>query len=111
MNLRVGVVAGLLAGCAPGETCEAVTPGVWTASGTCFGVARTLTTAFDEEACRVSFQDWATVNGGEPTGGVVTGSDVALEGGAFEGCVGDVDGTSIIGTCPDGCAFELGTTP
>lgn len=109
MNLRVAALAAL-AGCGA-PPCEGPAPGPWTASGSCFGVARTMTTSVDEELCTVSFHDWATATGDEPTGGSITGDTVALEGGAFAGCVGDLGSTSIIGACDDGCAFELGTSP
>ena len=111
MTLRAAALVLVLAGCPAKDACDAALPGVWTASGTCFGVARTMTTSFDPDACTVSFGDWATATGTEPTGGVVTGADVALEGGAFDGCVGRLDGSAIEGTCADGCAFELGTSP
>ena len=111
MNVRGGLVVALVAGCSSGEPCDAVIPGAWTASGTCFGLARTMTVAFDEDTCAVRFEDWATATGIEPTGGLVLGARITLEGGGFDGCVGELDGASIIGTCPDSCAFELGTTP
>ncbi len=104
------LAAAALAGCGA-PPCEVPPAGTWTASGTCVGVAQTMTTSFDTDLCTVAFDDWATATGNEPTGGVITGASVVLQGGAFEGCVGDVDPTAIIGTCADGCGFELGTRP
>jgi hypothetical protein len=119
--MRLVVLAVLLVACGSGpadgtappdgdaaeRTCDALPSGGWTVDGACFGMSMGVGLAFDADDCSFTLDDWSMTHGGMPEGGTVDGDAVLLTGGDFEGCEGALDGASMSGVCPDGCAWEL----
>lgn len=87
--------------------CSVPESGTYDASGSCFGMGMGVDLTMDAEACTFTLSDWSMNHAGLAEGGTVTGTDVTLVGGDFEGCEGTIDGDTLTGTCSDGCAWEL----
>ncbi len=96
----------------PGTTdtapaCTAPTEGPWEATGSCFGMLMTATlTVGGADGCRFTFDEW-NMQMSVPEGGRVDGTDVTLTGPGWDDCTGTTDGTSIEGSCGDGCTYEM----
>lgn len=92
---------------AAGGECVEMMAGTWEGSGNCFDMPMTNTAAVD--GCEITFDDWSMTGESLPTGAVVVGSAATLTGDGWSDCTGALadSGMSIVGTCPDGCAFTL----
>lgn len=87
--------------------CTAVEGGPWSAIGSCFGMTMTATlTVGGADGCRFTFDEWNMMMS-VPEGGRVEDSDVTLTGAGWDDCTGTTDGTSIEGSCGDGCTYEM----
>jgi hypothetical protein len=86
--------------------CTPLTEGPWTADGSCFGMVMSATLTVGTDGCSFTFSDWDMAMS-VPEGGTVAGSDIALTGANWDDCTGTTDGTSMQGTCGDGCAFTM----
>lgn len=89
-----------------GTGCATLTEGGWTANGSCFGMLMTATLTVGSDGCSFEFSDWDMAMS-VPEGGSVDGSDVSLTGAGWDDCTGTTDGTSISGSCGDGCTFDM----
>jgi hypothetical protein len=58
------------------------------------------------DGCRFEFSDW-NMGMSVPEGGKVEDGDVTLTGAGWDDCTGTTDGTSISGSCGDGCTYEM----
>ncbi len=100
----------LLVACSDGAdepgVCAALSEGPWSASGSCFGMVMTTTLTVDGDGCRFTLDDW-DMEMSVPEGGAVDGSDVTLSGAGWDDCTGTTDGTSLEGSCGDGCTYEM----
>nr|MBA2320503.1 hypothetical protein [Deltaproteobacteria bacterium] len=88
------------------QGCTAITEGDWTADGSCLGMMMSATLTVGTDGCSFEFSNW-DMQMDVPDGGTVSGSDVTLTGDGWTDCTGTTDGTSINGTCGDGCAFDM----
>jgi hypothetical protein len=86
--------------------CTAVAEGGWSASGSCFGHDMTATLTLGADGCSFTLSSW-NMPMSTPDGGTVEGSEVMLDGADWTECTGTTDGSSISGTCSDGCDFDM----
>lgn len=87
-------------------TCSALPDGVWVLNGTCFGMTMTGTLTLDDTGCAFAFSDW-NMNMDVPKGGKVDGDTVTFAGAGWKECSGTLDGGTVTGGCPNGCAYEM----
>ena len=98
-----------------GETCTALTSGTWTVTGAAFGMGDDNPmdgdVTMDDEACAFAFSDWSMQMDDLPSGGVVDGDAVQLDGltSKWRTCTGTAtDTASASGTCEeDGTAWIM----
>jgi hypothetical protein len=87
--------------------CGELTDGTYTASGTCFGMDMTAELVFEATTCAFTIDNWDMNHPGLPETGTVSDGSVTLGGGNYDGCTGTVDGTTLAGTCDDGCTWSF----
>lgn len=98
-----------------GDTCTELTSGTWTTTGAAFGMGDDnpmdgdLTMNVDE--CSFAFDNWSMEMDDLPSGGVIDGDAVQLDGltSKWRTCTGTAtDATTASGTCDeDGTAWEI----
>jgi hypothetical protein len=90
----------------PGD-CDALTEGAWTLDGSCIGMPMPHTLTLEEDGCSFTLGEW-TMPMTVPTGGTVSGAELTLDWPDQDACTGTLtDGTSVEGTCADGCGFTM----
>ena len=85
--------------------CTAPSEGVWTMSGSCFGMDMVGTLTLEADGCSFTFSDWDMAMS-VPEGGTVSGNAVTFTGAGWNDCTGTTDGTSMSGGCGDGCTYD-----
>ncbi len=111
-----------LGACQPGTTddptdapkvCDPVVEGVWTGSGSPFGMVMDTTVTFDAEACTFTTAEWNFMDipmnhDSSMWGGTVDGDAVTAFGSTpfWDSCTGTLDqaGAHMAGTCADAAA-------
>jgi len=102
-----------------GDSCTPLVPGEWTFTGDTWGmgdIAMTADVSMDTEACAFTFAGWSMDMDDLPSGGVLDGTAVQLDGltSRWRTCTGTVDaeGVTITGTCSaDGTSFTIALGP
>lgn len=89
----------------PTTGCTAPSEGGWSMNGSCFGMLMTGTLTVESDGCSFTFSDW-DMPMSVPDGGTVDGDDVTLDWPGLDGCTGTTDGTSMEGSCGDGCTWD-----
>lgn len=90
-----------------GDTCTVLTTGNWTLTGAAFRMGDNPMTAdltFDEDVCSFTFSQWSMSMDDLPSGGVIDGDAVQLDGLAsrWRTCTGPAtDENTASGTCSD----------
>lgn len=109
------VLLAVLAACTPeggdssgtpvgGDTCTALVSGEWAASGDALGMPMTTTLSMDVDACTFAFSAWNMTMDDLPSGGVLDGDAVQLDGlnHYWRSCTATVDTAgAFAGTCAD----------
>lgn len=109
MSRSLIVLCGVVwfAGCSGKEgDCDAITPGPWSMDGSCLGMAMTASLTVAEDGCSFTFDDWDMPMESLPSGGTMGTGEVTLDWSDKTECTGTSDGSSMSGTCSDGCDFE-----
>ena len=92
---------------AGGDTCTALTSDTWTVTGAAWGmgdIPMDGKVTMDAEACSFSFSGWDMQMDDLPTGGVLDGDSVQLDGlnSYWQSCTGTAtDSNNAGGTCAD----------
>lgn len=97
-----------------GDTCTVLVDGEWTMTGAAFGMgdeAMTATVTFDADACSFQLSAWSMAMDDLPSGGVLDGDAVQLDGlnSRWRSCTGTASDTmNASGTCSDdGAAWQM----
>lgn len=99
----------LLCACSGGKStgdCTAMAEGPWMLDGTCIGMEMHATVTASSDGCSFTYEDWDMEMTNLPSGGSVSGEEVTMDWDDKTDCVGTTDGTTLTGTCSDGCSFE-----
>ncbi|MEQ1501322.1 MAG: hypothetical protein ABMB14_03785 [Myxococcota bacterium] len=118
MAARRGIAPWLgvaLAACSGGTggapECTALVDGEWVFDGAALGMAMSAIVSMDVDGCTFAIADWTMEMGSIPSGGVVDGDAITLDGDDlyWASCVGTVgaDGKSAEGACDDGADFVM----
>jgi hypothetical protein len=115
--MRSSALALLLSACAAGgadtepltggDTCTALTSGTWTFSGAAWGMGDTTMegdVTLDAAACSFTLDHWTMAMDDLPSGGVLDGDAVQLDGlnSYWRSCTGTAaDADTVSGTCSD----------
>lgn len=97
-----------------GDTCTVLVDGAWTMTGAAFGMgdeAMTATVTVDADACSFQLSGWSMAMDDLPSGGVLDGDAVQLDGlnSRWRTCTGTASDTmNASGTCSDdGAAWQM----